>query len=195
MVWLSPSEPTTPLLPVLLVHPTGVASLIGVLAGAREPAVTAVLEELHWLVVPWALAVTCYVLGPVFARLRGRARVAGEAEAIEVGAIALAAVVLPPLLGFALYFCLVHAVRHMIHIVDDHEPWNARRAAFLATAIVVPSACVCFGVLALAWNGIAGTLGTADVLAWSLRLIAALTVPHMALEAWAERSIQRGRKL
>ena len=179
---------TTPLLPVLLVHPSGVTPLIGILAGVQEISVAKALADLHWLVVPWALAVGCYVLAPILARLRAQTRPGSVADAGEVGVVAVTAVTLPPLLGFALYFCLVHAVRHMIDIADDHEPRESRRAAFLAATIVLPSACICLVALGLAWNSLAGTLGTVDVLAWSLRLIAALTVPHMALEAWAERS-------
>lgn len=185
---------TTPLLPVLLVHAAGVAPLVAALAGAEAVAVAGLLEGLRWLLVPWGLAVICYGLGlRPFAR-GARVRAGGPGDAAEVGAIAVAAVVLPPLLGFALYFCLVHAVRHMIGIADDHQPRDARRAALLAAAIVGPSALVCLAALGLAWAGIAGTFGTADVLAWSLRLIAALTVPHMALEAWAERSAPEPRR-
>lgn len=185
---------TTPLLPVLLVHAAGVAPLVAALAGAQATAVAGVLEGLRWLLVPWGLAVACTVLGPCTFRPGPPARTGGAGDAAEVGAIAAAAVVLPPLLGFALYFCLVHAVRHMIGIADDHRPGDARRATLLAGAIVAPSALVCLALLGLTWAGIGGTLGTTDVLAWSLRLIAALTVPHMALEAWAERSTPERRR-
>ena len=180
---------TTPLLPVLLVHPASVTGLIAMLGGVRGSTVAWALDGLRWpLLLPWAVAVACYVIPRVLSAARGPWRARRWRGALEVGAIALAAVTLPALFAFAMYFCLVHAVRHMIGIAHDHRPHDMRRAGLLVAAIVVPSAVVCLVALALAWDGIGGPLSTADVLAWSLRLIAALTVPHMALEAWAERS-------
>ena len=179
---------TTPLLPVLLVHPASVAGLIAMLGVLREPSVAWALDALRWpLLLPWAAAVCCYAIPRIAPPTRGSTGLRGSRAALELAAIALAAVTLPPLLAFALYFCLVHAVRHMIGIADDHRPHDARHAALLVAAIVVPSALVCLVALALAWDGIAGPLGTTGVLVWSLRLIAALTVPHMALELWAGR--------
>ena len=181
---------TTPLLPVLLLHPASVTGLIAMLGGVRASTVAWALDGLRWpLLLPWAMAVACYVVPRVLSAARAPQRARRSRDALQVGAIALAAVTLPALLAFALYFCLVHALRHMIGIVDDRQPHDARGAIVLVAAIVVPSAAVCLVALALVWDGIAGTLGTADVLAWSIRLIAALTVPHMALEAWAERSV------
>ena len=180
---------TTPLLPVLLVHPAGLTGLIAMLGGLRESTVAWTLDALRWpLLLPWAAAVCCYAIPRVLMAARGAGGTREWRGALEVGAIALAAVSLSPLLAFALYFCLVHAIHHMIGIAGDHRPHDARRAGLLVAAIVGPSALVCLVALALAWDGIAGPLGTANVLVWSFRLIAALTVPHMALEAWAERS-------
>ena len=180
---------TTPLLPVLLAHPSSLTGLIALLGGVRMSTVERAVDGLGWpLLMPWALAVSCYLISHIVIAVRGSAGLQRWRDVVEVGILALAAVTLPPLLVFALYFCLVHAVRHMIGIADQHYPHDARRAAILVGAIVVPSATVCLVALGLAWTCLAGPLGTEDVLAWSLRLIAALTVPHMALEAWAERS-------
>lgn len=180
---------TTPLLPVLLAHPSSLTGLIALLGGVRISTVEWAMDGLRWpLLTPWALAVSCYLISRVVIAVRGSAGLRSWCDVVEVGVLALAAVTLPPLLVFALYFCLIHAVRHMIGIADQHYPHDARRAAVLVAAIVVPSAAVCLVALGLAWTGLAGPLGTEDVLAWSLRLVAALTVPHMALEAWVERS-------
>ena len=178
---------TTPLLPVLLLRSREVPSLIASLGRVRESDVTGTLDLLRWpLVSTWGVAVACLVI-PGILGIR-REWVPTKLDAAEIGAIALAAVTLPPLTAFALYFCLVHAVRHMIDIGDEHRPHDARRAAVLVTFIVVPSALACTVLLALTWDGIAGALGTEDVLVWAIRLIAALTVPHMALDAWVSRS-------
>ena len=162
--------------------------VIALLGGVGQPAVAGALDVLRWpLLLPWSVAVSCLVIPRMLSPRRGPAETPGRLDALEISVLALAAVTLPPLLAFALYFCLVHAVRHMVGIAADHRPVDARPAALLAAAIVVPSALVCLAALALAWDGIAGSLGTTDVLAWSVRLIAALTVPHMALEAWVAR--------
>ena len=182
------TKATTPLLPVLLLHPGGVAPLIALLGGVGETAVVATLDAVRWpLALPWAIAVSCFVIPRVVSPKHGTDGAREKNDALEVCAIALAAVALPPLLAFALYFCLVHAPRHMIGIADDHQPSDVRRASLLVAAIVVPSALICLVVLACTWDGIVGSLGTTDVLAWSIRMIAALTVPHMALEALAGR--------
>ncbi len=178
---------TTPLLPVLLLRSGEVPSLIALLGKVGEPAVAATLDILRWpLVSAWGLAVSCLVIPAVCGSRRDGAPT--KLDAAEIGALALAAVTLPPLAAFALYFCLVHAVRHMIDIGDDHRPHDARRAAVLVAFIVVPSALVCTVLLAATWDGIAGALGTEEVLVWAIRLIAALTVPHMALDAWVSLS-------
>ncbi len=185
---------TTPLLPVLLLHPGGVEDLIASLAGMGEPSVARAIDALRWpLLLPWAGLLSCVLVPRVLWFKRDAAGKRRRDDALETLAIADAAVVLPPLLAFALYFCLVHAVRHMIAIADTQHPHDARRAALLVATLVIPSAAVCLAALALTWGGLAGELGTEDMLVWSLRIIAALTVPHMALEAWVERSDRRSR--
>ncbi len=180
---------TTPLLPVLLLHPGGVTGLIASLSGVGEPSITWAIDALRWpLVLPWAGLLFCALVPRIIWSKPSAAGKRRREDALEILAVAGAAVVLPPLLTFALYFCLVHAVRHLIGIADSHQPYDARHAALLVAAIVVPSAAVCLAGLALTWGGLAGTLGTEDVLVWSLRIVATLTVPHMALEAWVKRS-------
>lgn len=176
---------TTPVLPIFLIHPAGVAPFIAALAGVPESAASRLLEVLRWpLSLPWALALAVVTLPPLLGAPRSRAQ---ARDAGELLAIALAAAALPPLLAFGLYFCLVHALRHMAALAEDHHPTRPAAAARLVAAVVLPSAAVCLAVLALSWDGIAGLLDTATLVTWSLRVVAALTVPHMALDgivAW-----------
>ena len=180
---------TTPVLPIFLVHPAGVAPFLAVLGGVSEAGALHALEALRWpLGLPWAAALALVTLPPLLGRPRDRA---AARDAGEILAVALAAAALPPLLGFGLYFCLVHAPRHMAELAEAHHPRRAGAAARLVAAVVVPSALLCVAVLALTWDGLAGAFDTATVVTWSLRVIAALTVPHMALEAlatWRERA-------
>lgn len=168
---------TTPVLPIFLIHPAGVASFIAALGDVSEPATLHLLHVLRWpLLLPWGAALALVALPPILAG--GRRAL----DAAELLSIALAAVALQPLVAFGLYFCLVHAVRHMLEIAADHHPRRPRAAAALAAAIVVPSALACLVALWFAWDGLAGLLDTDAVVTWGLRIIAALTVPHMALE-------------
>ncbi len=69
----------------------------------------------------------------------------------------------------------------------DHHPHRPGAAAAPAAGIVVPSALACLAALSVAWTGFAGLLGTEAVVTWALRLVAAPTVPHMALDWIARR--------
>ena len=98
----------------------------------------------------------------------------------ELAGLALAYYLLPPLVGFALYFCVVHSVRHVRHLWNDlHDStYGARRMLPLAVLFTVAT-----------WLAAAVTLWlmpTAETLDGAiLRVVfiglAALTVPHMIL--------------
>ncbi len=175
---------TTPVLPIFLLHPDGVAGIIGALAGVPEHIVLHALLALRWpLLLPWGVALAVAALPPLLAGSRIARR--GAAELL---AVATAAVVLPPLLAFGLYFCLVHAPRHMAELAHAVHPRRPRAAALLVAGVVLPSALACLGALALTWDALAGALGTEAVVTWGLRAVAALTLPHMALEWMASRA-------
>ena len=168
---------TTPVLPIFMIHPEGVADFIAALGGVSEPATLHLLHVLRWpLLLPWGVALAVVALP---ALLTGGRRALDAAVLLS---ITLAAIALPPLPAFGLYFCLVHAVQHMLEIAADHHPARPCAAAALAAAIVMPSALICLVALWFAWDGLAGLLDTDAVVTWGLRIIAALTVPHMALE-------------
>ena len=98
----------------------------------------------------------------------------------ELAGLALAYYLLPPLVGFALYFCVVHSVRHVRHLWNDlrDSAYGRRRMLPLAVLFTVAS-----------WLAAAITLWlmpTAETLDGAiLRVVfiglAALTVPHMIL--------------
>ena len=98
----------------------------------------------------------------------------------ELAGLALAYYLLPPLVGFALYFCLVHSVRHVCHLWTDlrDSAYGGRRMLPLAVLFTVAS-----------WLAATVTLGlipateTPDgaILRVVFIGLAALTVPHMVL--------------
>lgn len=152
----------------------GLAQLIG-----SPAARTAIL----WL---WLIA----ALVAVTAALRA-GRGAGALDIVLIGALGLLA---PPLVAFAAWFGGWHAVRHCARLLTE-EPGCAdllargrvaaawRRLAGLAAPM---SAAALVVLAALAWF----TVNAPDppaVLAEVLRLLLALTVPHMAVVWWLDR--------
>ena len=128
---------------------------------------------------------------------RWRHGLAAAEPAVLVGLFAAA----PPLVAFVVYFCGLHSVRHELHLVGRvaaESPgrtvggslrWVVARAA-PATAVTIVGAGVAFAWL-LRSGGAAG-----DPSASAVRVVfvglSALTVPHMLLEAWADRRVAAG---
>lgn len=118
--------------------------------------------------------------------LHGARRPAGELLLL----LALVLIV-PPLAAFAVYFGAWHSLRHVLRLVAA-DPENApmlargrtwpplRRFALLAA---VPSV-LSLAVLAALWLSSDGPVA---FVATDLRVLAALTVPHMVIVAWLDR--------
>ena len=105
-----------------------------------------------------------------------------------VGPLVLVLLVAPPLVGFAVYFCLWHSVRHASTLAADidanrpHHAWTAfaRRAAPATILSAVAATALAVWLARSAGIGPAAARGIFVTLA-------ALTVPHMALDATAAR--------
>jgi beta-carotene 15,15'-dioxygenase len=99
------------------------------------------------------------------------------AAALEFATTLLAAVVLPPITFFALYFCFLHSVRHLAYV---------RRELYTQSALQIARSGAPYAIAA-----VAGTLAGAALLfnldpgpallSAVFVSLAALTVPHMAL--------------
>ena len=97
---------------------------------------------------------------------------------IELIAIGLLLFMLPPLVGFACYFCFVHTGRHMRHIWQKLQTiMSVRHIVIQATGFTLAS--WFFGGAALLWLN-SGHLDAAILQVVFIGL-AALTVPHMIL--------------
>lgn len=183
---------TTPLLPIFLLHPSEVAPLLAMLGSVAESSVIQVLGAFRVaLLIPWIAALSVVVVRGLLAARREGFGSAHTRDGVELLVIAGAAVLLPSLLAFGLYFCLVHAVRHLIDLADQAHPRNGQAALALVFAVTLPSAMISLTALAFSWNGLAGMLDTQAMLAVGLKVIAALTVPHMLLEAVAANRPKR----
>lgn len=121
----------------------------------------------------------------VAAVVAARSRVSDGVEIILVAALALVA---PPLVFFAIYFCALHSARHLRE--GFREERGAGRVAIAVTIVytVVP-------IVAVAVFLAVGQIGPAFDAAL-LRIVfiglAGLTVPHMILVALSERRARAG---
>ncbi|MDG2403846.1 MAG: Brp/Blh family beta-carotene 15,15'-dioxygenase, partial [Paracoccaceae bacterium] len=98
----------------------------------------------------------------------------------ELAGLALAYYLLPPLAGFALYFCAVHSARHMRHLWDDLREsayWGHR---MLPLAVLFTVASWMAGAVTL-WLMPAAEALDGAILRVVFIGLAALTVPHIIL--------------
>lgn len=105
-------------------------------------------------------------------------RRSARAPLVELGAIWIGAALLPPLLYFVVYFCLLHSLRHLtstLAVLPDRK--TALRGA---AAIMVVSLCgATLGFLVLTGRAPGDVMG--PILQVVFIGLAALTVPHMLL--------------
>jgi Brp/Blh family beta-carotene 15,15'-monooxygenase len=154
-------------------HPDAVGELFALLTGGDADGWQLALRTAQ----PTLLAGT---LLAVVARLWIR-RAGPRGELLELITVAMAGALLPPLLSFALYFCVWHAPRHMLLVA--HELWPGATSRGLAR----------FAVAAMPMSVVSLTVGGAAVAMLSdqpagveerwLQVafigLAALTVPHL----------------
>ena len=109
----------------------------------------------------------------------------GPAEIIELASIVALAWAAPPLVFFAIYFCGLHSPRHLAHTASMYG-LSARSVAMAGgglTVATVVGATAVFGVLVAS----GASLGDSAMRVIFVGL-AALTVPHMAVLARADRA-------
>lgn len=152
-------------------HPQEVARLYAVLTGGDAGPI---MEITGGLFPVWGAGFMVYLLAAIpYRMLRG--------AVFEIAILCGIAAFLPPLAGFAVYFCLVHSRRHFLVI------WTAMQAMLSRQTILVTG----FILTIITWAGAGAAFYLqADLAAVStgdaaLRtvfvLLAALTVPHMIL--------------
>ncbi|PFG09593.1 Brp/Blh family beta-carotene 15,15'-dioxygenase [Marinobacter sp. LV10MA510-1] len=184
LLWLSGSMP---ILGPILGHPQQTSELFAWLIKMETPVV---LDILVWLgpclAVLWLLGFGYLLIGRLS---RPDPRVL--LELCLVGAVLIA---LPPLLGFAFYFCAIHSVRHFLSIAE-HRLLSNQKSLFQAFPVgkVLPAtlgaiamACVAWGVIVLIEPAPSLFVEAVRVMFWAL---AALTLPHAIIVRlwWSQR--------
>ena len=97
---------------------------------------------------------------------------------IELALLCLLLSVVPPLVGFAMYFCVIHTGRHVRHIWD-RVIWHTAPRHILLQAVWFTLASWGGGAMVLLWLE-SGNISQ-DLLQVIFIGLAALTVPHMIL--------------
>lgn len=155
-------------------------SLRGLFAALTGDAGAAVIADALLLVAPTALAVALVGIGMLWqAGLR--------ALAVSAGSAVAAMLLLPPVAGFALFFCLVHSPMQFRHHADTLGLRGFRQWA----GIVVPISLGGLGIAAAIFLADSGSGIAASMFASSFMTLSILTVPHMAIPLIAGRFISR----
>ena len=171
-------------LPVLLpiaFHPGETAALFAALLPYTDSA------QVEQALTPIAHASPVYIgaLGALTATalMRGD-RVVG-AEIIALGAVFAT---LPPLLAFAVYFCLWHSPRHSLFVIADGEDQILSRGIVRFAAAAIPLTMLTIAAGALAWFGLRDLFTDAEATLQVVFIgLAALTVPHVILPLLSRR--------
>jgi beta-carotene 15,15'-dioxygenase len=157
-----------------LSHPAAVAALFEMLTGDTGGAVVAAL--LACASVPAALG------SAVFAGLAVRR---GDfLNGLDVSACLVAALALPPLVAFSIFFCGLHSPRHMMDAVRQAGHLPTLQKLLVIVAVVALSLGI--GVLLFIGSG-SGTVDSGIIRA-SFLLLSILTVPHFILEQLLDRT-------
>lgn len=162
-------------LPILVpaaVHPDAVGGLFALLTGSADDGWQRTLHMAQPMLLASALVLLAVRL---FLRRAGP-----RGDLLELIAIATAGAVLPPLLSFALYFCVWHAPRHVLHVARELWPGPPSRAVARFGAAALPMT-----LASLAGASIVFVLLPTDAAVGERWLqvifvgLAALTVPHL----------------
>lgn len=147
---------------------SAVEPLFAVLIGADNS--LWLLQQIQQLLLPWAVGLFAYSIYSIYQpRWRG--------ALLNLTLLIALAYLLPPLVSFALYFCLWHSRSHMQRIWDSIRPDQRRRSAIEA---------ITYSLLAYAAAALYFALQATNEVAPALIQLtfiglAALTVPHMLL--------------
>lgn len=183
---------SVPVLAPVVAHPDQVAVIFGWLVGL-DPVVTAPL--LSWLLNP---VIALWLVG--VAMLLSRMALFGEQGLgrclAMIGIVLSTMILLPPLIAFAAYFCLLHSFGHLLDLQATHEgPWRRWDLqdwvgrlwpATLAAAVI--GLIAWWLIAALDPQALASREALARVIFCGL---AALTVPHVILHALFEAGFRK----
>ncbi len=150
----------------LTLHAAEVEQLFAFLAGG--PAAQTIVVALQWAAWPWVAAMGAAAMVSASRALP---------RSIELVSLAAMLTVAPPLIGFTLFFCGMHSVRHVLRTRDYA---SAGTWGHLVHIAAWPMAGTLVGIALAGWlsDGMSLDVRLAQLLFVGL---AALTVPHMVV--------------
>ena len=152
--------------PVLL-HHDAIAALFAILVGYRSSTLFAATAV---LVAPVSLAIACAAIIALWSD--------GHRSDATATAFALIAMIfLPPLVGFALYFCLVHSPAQF---AAAQRALDWLRIAQWAP-VTVPLTCAALGIAALIFATVPTFTVTEAMIVTAFMTLSILTLPHLAV--------------
>ena len=151
-------------LPTLL-HADDVGQLFSLLVG-RDAAMP-VAAGLHFIAWPWLAALAVEAV-----RISKR----DWLLALEITAVSLLALTAPPMLGFAVFFCGMHSMRHILRT----QKYSGLAPQRLVLVSVLPMLAVLL-MATLGWALLPDLPIDERMLRFLFVALAALTVPHMVL--------------
>lgn len=157
----------------VLIHPAATWAVFATVSGLSQPNLP------DWL---WAAAAIWLVLAALWA---GRTALHQHGRQLVLPALLIGMfIALPPLSAFAIYFVCVHAPAHTAALIRD--PWRAPRVRDGRSAILLALPITLLTVLigAALWPFYSGPVPD-RLLSLTLQGLAALTLPHMLLDALA----------
>lgn len=159
------AQGAAPVIVPAVVHGGKVERLFAVLAGDGAPAIVAALSGPVSAVWCASIAVAFYQIGDSAER---------RSEAAELALVVLLFALTTPLVAFAFYFALLHTPRALVaqRIQGAGSSWASM------TALTLLACALGAGIFVVA----PGLTFDADVVRTAFMLLAALTVPHMALD-------------
>ena len=159
----------TILLPVF--HTAEVSQLFVILGG---PNAVLIMDALGPALLVWLTAACIYAGAGLVSRQYGIA-------ASELAGLAALVWLLPPLPGFAIYFCVIHSRRHFSSIWTAMQLHISRRFILISGGILT-AASWAMGVGLYVSQSVSGSFSPDEAFIRSVFiLLAALTVPHMLL--------------
>lgn len=156
-------------------------ALSQIFVGLTGQAGAAIIADLMLLVTPVALVVAAVAVSALWS--------AGRKVQATGAALTLASmVVLPPIVGFALYFCFFHSPRHFRESLSALD-WRG----FARWGWVVVPLTLAAGGIALVLFGLEIRAALPDrIMAASFMTLSILTVPHMLVPLLIEALARRG---
>ncbi|MBL39434.1 MAG: hypothetical protein CMP07_13595 [Xanthomonadales bacterium] len=173
-----------PVLGPVAAHPAEVALIFGWLTGVEQ---SVLAEILNWLAQP-LIAIWLVGAGMHVARMHIEGDCGRRFQLAGPGVLVASMLLLPPLIAFAAYFCLLHSFGHLLDMAArSHGPWRDWSPGQWASRLWPAT----LGALALGMIGwvLLSGLETSDAIGREALAqvvfcgLAALTVPHVLLYA------------